>query len=34
VALDYALTNIGNSGVALYSNVFSLRFDLFKPKLS
>ncbi len=34
VMLDYALTNIGNSGVALYSNVFSLRFDLFKTKPS
>ncbi len=33
VALDYALTNIGTTGVALYSNVFSLRFDLYKPKL-
>ena len=30
VALDYALTDIGDSNVALYSNVFSLRFDLFK----
>jgi hypothetical protein len=34
VNLDYALTNIGSAGVALYSNVFSLRFDLFKPKTS
>lgn len=34
VNLDYALTNIGSTGVALYSNVFSLRFDLFKPKAS
>ncbi len=34
VNLDYALTNIGGSGAALYSNVFSLRFDLFKPKAS
>lgn len=32
VALDYALTNLGNGGVALYSNVFSLRFDLFKAR--
>lgn len=32
VMIDYALTNIGSTGVALYSNVFSLRFDLFKPK--
>lgn len=30
VALDYALTDIGDNSVALYSNVFSLRFDLFK----
>ncbi|MFT3885015.1 MAG: PorV/PorQ family protein [Flavobacteriales bacterium] len=30
VALDYALTDIGDASVALYSNVFSLRFDLFK----
>lgn len=28
--LDYALTDIGDSSVALYSNVFSLKFDLFK----
>jgi hypothetical protein len=34
VVLDYALTNIGSTGVALYSNVFSLRFDLYKPKVS
>jgi len=32
VVIDYALTNIGSTGVALYSNVFSLRFDLFKHK--
>lgn len=30
VSIDYALTDIGDSSVALYSNVFSLRFDLFK----
>lgn len=30
VALDYALTNIGEGNGALISNVFSLRFDLFK----
>lgn len=30
LALDYALTDIGDNSVALYSNVFSLRFDLFK----
>lgn len=28
--LDYALTNIGNTSEALYSNVFSLRFEIFK----
>ena len=27
-ALDYALTNIGDASVALYSNVFSLKFDI------
>ncbi len=32
VALDYALTDIGDNSVALYSNVFSLRFDLFKQR--
>ena len=30
LAIDYALTDIGDNSVALYSNVFSLRFDLFK----
>lgn len=30
VSLDYALTDIGDASVALYSNVFSLKFDLFK----
>ncbi len=34
VALDYALTDIGDNSVALYSNVFSLRFDLFKQPRS
>lgn len=28
--LDYALTDIGDQSVALYSNVFSLRFDIYK----
>ncbi|HTB07298.1 MAG TPA: PorV/PorQ family protein [Bacteroidia bacterium] len=28
--LDYALTNIGNASVALYSNIFSLKFDINK----
>ncbi len=32
VALDYALTDIGDASVALYSNVFSLRFNLSPPK--
>lgn len=31
IALDYALTDIGDASVALYSNIFSLRFDL-NPK--
>ncbi len=30
VMLDYALTDIGDQSVALYSNVFSLRFDINK----
>lgn len=30
VCIDYALTNIGASGESLYSNIFSLRFGLFK----
>ena len=30
VMLDYALTDIGDNSVALYSNIFSLRFDIFK----
>ena len=34
VALDYALTDIGDGNVALYSNIFSLRFDLFKKAAS
>jgi hypothetical protein len=28
LALDYALTDVGDNSVALYSNVFSLRFDI------
>lgn len=31
IALDYALTDIGDASVALYSNIFSLRFNL-NPK--
>ncbi len=30
VSLDYALTDVGDNSVALYSNIFSLKFDLFK----
>lgn len=33
-ALDYALTNIGNASVALYSNIFSLKFDINKKSHS
>jgi len=32
VTLDYALTDIGNQSEALYSNIFSLRFDINKRK--
>jgi hypothetical protein len=32
ITLDYALTDIGDQSVALYSNVFSLRFDIVKPQ--
>ncbi|MDR1877572.1 MAG: PorV/PorQ family protein [Flavobacteriaceae bacterium] len=28
VTIDYALTNIGNSSVALYSNIFSVKIDM------
>lgn len=28
ISIDYALTDIGNSSDALYSNIFSLKFDL------
>lgn len=30
VAIDYALSDIGDQSVALYSNIFSLRFDINK----
>jgi hypothetical protein len=30
--LDYALTNIGDASVAIYSNIFSLKFDINKKK--
>lgn len=29
-SLDYALTDIGDNSVALYSNIFSIKFDIFK----
>jgi len=32
VSIDYALTNIGSVGESLYSNIFSIRFGLFKQK--
>lgn len=31
ISLDYALTDIGDQSVALYSNVFSLKIDINKP---
>jgi hypothetical protein len=30
--LDYALTDIGDRSVALYSNIFSLKIDINKKK--
>lgn len=33
VSIDYALTDIGDQSVALYSNVFSLKIDINKKKL-
>jgi len=32
VSIDYALSNIGSVGETLYSNIFSLRFGLFKQQ--
>lgn len=32
IKIDYAYTDIGNSSVALYSHVFSLRFKISDPK--
>ena len=32
VALDYALTDVGDQSIALYSNVFSLRIGINKRK--
>ena len=34
LSIDYALTDIGDNSVALYSNIFSLKFDLFKKPSS
>lgn len=34
ITLDYALTNIGNAGETLYSNVFSLRWSIFRQNNS
>ena len=31
ISLDYALTDIGDQSVALYSNIFSLKIDFYKP---
>jgi hypothetical protein len=31
-ALDYALTDIGDRSVALYSNIFSLKIDINKKR--
>ncbi len=31
IAIDYALTDLGNASAALYSNIFSLKFDIAKP---
>ena len=31
ITLDYALTDIGDMSVSLYSHIFSLRFDIVKP---
>lgn len=33
ISLDYALTDIGDQSVALYSNVFSLKFDISKTPI-
>ena len=33
VSIDYALTDIGDQSVALYSNIFSLKFDIVKKTL-
>jgi hypothetical protein len=32
VAIDYALTDIGNASIALYSNVFSLKVNINRKK--
>jgi hypothetical protein len=33
ISIDYALTDIGDQSVALYSNIFSLKFDIVKKTL-
>ena len=32
ISLDYALTDLGDASAALYSNIFSLKFDIAKPQ--
>ncbi len=34
VTIDYAFTNLANQSNPLYTNVFSLRFDLLKKKIN
>ena len=33
-SLDYALTDIGDASVALYSNIFSVKFNIWKTQLN
>jgi hypothetical protein len=30
--IDYALSDVGNASDVLYSNIFSLRYDIFKSR--
>ena len=30
--IDYALADVGNASDVLYSNIFSLRYDIFKSR--
>ena len=30
ISIDYALTNFGDSGLGMYSNIFSVRFEMDK----